>query len=387
MIEFLSPISESLQLAIEELPYGSLGYQVKFYTEEGGLPDLSDVKIAILTIQESRSVEGDLIIPIDYDELRKGFYSLYPGNWETKIVDIGNIKKGENPRDTYFALQEIILHLIRKNIIPIILGQTQTIAYGQYRAFDNLDQMVNLVNIDYKFDIGNADLPISNQSYIGKIIVEKPYNLYNYSVVGYQSFFNPPEEINLMKKLFFDAYRLGEVTEDISMVEPILRDADMVIVDARAIKSSDMSFEFNYNPNGFDGREICALARYSGISNRVKSFGLYELGGEMSKISRNLVGQILWYFIEGVNFRVEENFSEESLFTTYIVPIEDMELIFKKSKKSERWWIEVSDFLSSGNKTEIPALLPCTYSDYLDACNQKIPERWLRSRLRNQGRI
>ncbi len=43
------------------------------------------------------------------------------------------------------------------------------------------------------------------------MVVEKPYNLFNYSALGYQSFFNPPQEIALMDKLYFDAYRLGEV--------------------------------------------------------------------------------------------------------------------------------------------------------------------------------
>src|SRR5690606_40363689 len=97
--------------------------------------------------------------------------------------------------------------------------------------------MVNIVNIDNRFDLGNAELRISNKSYVGKMVVDKPYNLFNYSVLGYQSFFNAPQEIALMDKLFFDAYRLGEVTADTTIVEPIMRDADMVTLDVTAIKS------------------------------------------------------------------------------------------------------------------------------------------------------
>ena len=125
--------------------------------------------------------------------------------------------------DTYFALTKVVEALLQKNIIPILLGGSQDLAYAQYRGYDNVGKMVNLVNVDNRFDLGDADMPISNVSYVGKIIVEQPYNLFNYSALGYQSFFNPPGEIALMEKLYFDAFRLGEVSGDITAVEPIMR--------------------------------------------------------------------------------------------------------------------------------------------------------------------
>jgi len=185
----------------------------------------------------------------------------------------------------------------------------------------------------------------------------------------------------------FDTYRLGDIVADMTVVEPVVRNADMVIMDAAAIKRSEMSFDNNHNPNGFDGREICSIARYSGISNQVASFGLYELGENLTESSAMLVGQILWYFIEGVNFRINEDFSNDTQFTRYVVPLEEMDLVFKKSLRSERWWIEVPNFLNINTKSKRQTLLPCTYADYIDACNQKIPERWLRARLKNEGKF
>src|SRR5690606_40800171 len=126
-------------------------------------------------------------------------------------------ENGETPEDSRFATKETIEALLKMDIIPIILGAGQDLVYGQYRAYDNYGSMVNMVNIDSRFDLGNADLPISNNSYVGKIVVDLPYNLFNYSVIGYQSYFNPPQEIAFMEKLFFDAYLLGEITSDITM--------------------------------------------------------------------------------------------------------------------------------------------------------------------------
>jgi arginase family enzyme len=350
------------------------------------LPSLKGVKFAILGIKENRGDVDYIGGELSFDPYRKALYSLYPGNWNYKIIDLGDIEKGATIEDTRFAAKEVIAALLKKNIVPLVLGGGQDLAYAQYRGYDGLGAMVNVVNIDNRFDLGNAELPISNKSYVGKMVVDQPYNLFNYSTIGYQSFFNAPQEIALMDKLFFDAHRLGEITADLTSVEPIMRDADMVTLDVTAIKSSELSYKNNDSPNGFDGREICAISRYAGISNKVKSFGVYELSDSIeSKSGAMLVAQILWYFIEGYNFRVaDDDFDNENLFTTYKVPIEDEVLEFKKSNKTERWWI-VLPFLSNvNNKLKRRTLLPCTYGEYLGACNQEIPERWLKARYKNE---
>jgi hypothetical protein len=76
-----------------------------------------------------------------------------------------------------------------------------------------------------------------------------------------------------MEKLYFEYYRLGDVNKNIKTAEPVLRDADLVTVDLKSVKSSEVSIKQKYSPNGFDGKEICAISRYAGISNRVSSFG------------------------------------------------------------------------------------------------------------------
>ena len=386
MIDFLSPVSKNVLAYREQLPEGTLGKQMQIHATKSDLPELEGVTFAILGIQENRYDVGYSGGEVCFNPYRKSFYSLYPGNWAHKIIDLGDIQKGETPEDSRFALKEIVSGLLLKKIIPLILGGGQDMVYGQYRAYDNLGQMVNIVNIDSRFDLGDSDFPISNKSYLGRIVVAEPYNLFNYTVLGYQSFFNPPEEIALMEKLFFDAYRLGEICADITIAEPAMRDADIVILDVSAIKGADLSYTNNHSPNGFDGREICKLSRYAGISNRVTSFGIYEIGSlSAQECGCMLVAQILWYFIEGVNFRInDEDFDNDDNFTTYIVPAEDFELTFKKSNKSDRWWIEMPIILNVNNKLKSQTLLPCTYDEYLGACNQEIPERWLKARRKNE---
>ena len=386
MIEFLSPVSKQVLAHREILPEGVLGKQIKIHSKEGSLPAMDKAGFALLGVLENRNDVDYIGTEVDLDAFRKSLYALYPGNWNREIVDLGDIRKGDTVEDTYFAVRTVVEALLKNKIIPIILGGSQDGAYAQYRAYDNSGSMVNMVNVDSNFDLGDAEKPISNKSYVGKIIVDKPYNLFNYSALGYQSYFNAPEEISLMDKLYFDAYRLGEITADVTLVEPIMRDADIVMLDVSAIKSAELSYKNNRSPNGFDGREICAIARYAGISNRVSSFGVYELKDyKDAESGAMLVAQILWYFIEGVNFRIaDEVFSNENEYTTYKVPIDDDILVFKKSIKTGRWWIELPFISNVNNKLKRRTLLPCTYGEYLGATNQEIPERWFKARRKNE---
>jgi len=386
MNEFLSPVSKQVHADREVLPVGTLGKVIALHSSKGDLPDLADASFAIVGIKENRNDINYLGETVSFDALRKSLYALYPGNWSQKIVDLGDIEQGETVDDSYFATKTVIGALIEKNIIPIILGGSQDLVYAQYRSYDQRDAMINMVNIDTNFDLGDAEQPINNKSYVGHIIVDQPYNLFNYSTIGYQSYFNAPGEIDLMEKLYFDAYRLGEVAAEVSGTEPILRDADLVTIDVSAIKSAELSYKNGASPNGFDSREICAIARYAGISNRVSSFGLYELkdytGAESAAM---LLAQVVWYFIEGVNFRVkDDDFNDEMHFSTYKVPIAEKVLSFKKSLKTGRWWIELPFISNVNNKLKRHTLLPCTYGEYLSATQQEIPERWLKARRKNE---
>jgi arginase family enzyme len=385
MLEFLSPVSKTVSEHREMLSETVLGRQMLVYTERDGFPDLEKCRFALMGVRESRNSEGYNGVHPSFDNIRNAFYSLYAGNWHFSIADIGDIQPGETVEDTHYALREVIKELISQKIIPLILGGGQDLLYSVYRSYDDLGKMINIVNIDSKFDIGNAEAAISNRSYIGKIVVDKPYNLFNYSVIGYQTYFNSPEEISLIEKLYFEAYRLGEVTADLSIVEPVTRDADIIGIDISAIKSAEISYKAGDSPNGFDGREICAIARYSGLSNKVSSFGVFDIQDRVEDAGAMLIAQILWYFAEGVNFRLDDgNFKSDNDFITYRVPVEESILVFKKSVRTERWWIELPFNSEVNNKLKRHTLIPCTYRDYENACNQEIPERWYKARRKNE---
>lgn len=382
--EFLSPLNPAFKEDVNSFAANTLAGQINFHSESSGIPDLDNVKIAIFGVKENRFSEFDSEEVLNFNSIRKSLYSLFPGNWFLKIADLGDIEKGETVEDSYFALQSLVSYLLKKNIIPVILGGSQDLIYAQYRAYDKIKQMVNLVNIDSRFDLGDAEKPISSRSYIGKIVVNEPYNLFNYSNLGYQTYYNSQDEIELMERLFFDAYRLGEISNNLTTVEPVMRDANMVGIDLGSVNTSVIGGNTN-SPNGFDGKEICALARYAGISDKVSSFGIYEYTSSISEKGDMLVAQMIWYFIEGVHYRTnEDTHTAKKDFIKYQVPIDDEVLVFFKSPVSGRLWIEIPFISNSNTKLKRHTLLPCSQEDYLDACNQIIPDRWYKTKRKNE---
>lgn len=372
--DFLSPVEPRVFSSIEDADEQQLGKRLRVHTELG-FPELEGVRFAIIGVCENR---GDFaaLSPADVCEVRKAFYALYPGNWNGVIADLGNILAGSTLSDTYYALKNAVAGLVRRGIIPIVIGGSQDLTYAMYRAYDKLDQGVNIVSIDAKFDIGNhASENAPARSFLSRIIVEEPNNLFNFANIGYQTYFNAQEEVDLIEKLYFDAYRLGEISHHLSLAEPVLRDADLVSVDMTAVMSCVSGNAASMMPNGFSGKEICALARYAGISDKVSSFGIFNHEG--TALEAALIAQVIWYFIEGVHYRSNEYpFGDKSNYVKYIVPLDSEELVFYKSDKSDRWWIEVRQSLPGNNKTERNSLLPCSYEEYLAACNQELPERW-----------
>ncbi len=379
-LDFLQPLNDEILQMIEGLTSQHLGRKIVLHTPET-FPDLDKIKIAIIGVLDNRGGQK-AVSDVDLLDVRKELYGLFPGNWNASIADLGDIHAGDAIADTYFALKKVVASLIKKKIIPIIIGGSQDLTYALYRAYDDLEQMVNLVCIDSRFDFGKEKDAVSSNSYLTKIIIEEPNNLFNYCNIGYQTYYNPQEEIDLIEKLFFDAYRLGEVSNNISVAEPVFRDADLVSIDLNVIKSSDSGNFTTFNPNGFDGKEICSLSRYAGISDKVSLFGIFNHDNAIHESV--LIAQVIWYFIEGFHYRSNEYpFGNKDNYIKYTVPLEEEELVFYKSNKTERWWIEMPFVSGSVNKLKRNTLLPCSYDEYLAACSQELPERWWKAQRKN----
>ncbi len=187
--------------------------------------------------------------------------------------------------------------------------------------------------------------------------------------------------MNCLAKLFFDTHRLGDVRSNMEEVEPIVRNADIVSFDMSSIRYSDSPGNGNATPNGFHGEEACQIARYAGMSDKLSSIGFYELNPELDNAgqSAHLLAQMIWYFLEGFSNRKRDfPISSRADFTKYRVFIQNnkYEIVFYKSPKSDRWWMDVPYPPNKKIKYERHHLVPCSYQDYQTACKEEMPDKW-----------
>jgi formiminoglutamase len=381
--EFFVPVETQKLFSPEKSHPLVIGNIIKSHTEEESFPSLEGIDIAILGVKEDRNAPNNEGCAYAPDYIRKYLYNLFQGPFQMNVADLGNIRPGETTDDTYFAVRSVVAELMQKKVIPIILGGSQDISYANYRAYESLGQIINIVSVDASFDLGLNEDRITNRNYLNKILMHQPNFLFNYTNIGYQTYFVDQDAIELMGKLYFDIHRLGNVRKNLEEVEPIVRNADMISIDIGSVRQSDAPGNANSSPHGFYGEEACQIIRYAGLSDKLSSIGFYELNPayDNGEQTAHLVAQMIWYFLEGYYHRKNDfpdrKRKDSGSYIKYVVSIKEFqnEIVFYKSKVSDRWWMEVpcQGFQS---KYERQFLVPCSYQDYQDACKEEIPEKW-----------
>lgn len=377
MLDFLQAVNlERIQNPNKEWNSFQLGKHVAF--NDGSAYEIEDYKLAIIGVEEDRSSSDNSGCGKGLNDIRTELYQLYIHFDMPKIIDLGDLKNGETVKDSQIALKEILKTLFKLKITVIIIGGGHDLTYGQFLAYENQINPTEIVIVDEKIDILETPV-INSSSFLWHIINHEPNFLKNCTHLGHQIFYNSPMSVDILESLHHQALRLGEVRKSVIEVEPYLRNADILSMDMSAIRSSECPANAVTSPNGFTGEEACQISRFAGFSNKVSSFGLYEMNPyfDTNKQGAKQASQILWYFIEGFSGRKEDFPSEENKnFIQYIVRLEsaDNEITFWKSTFSNRWWMEIPQ-----KEEKEKNYLPCSYSDYQTALQDELPDKWMRA--------
>lgn len=360
----------------------TVGESAVVFENEKEFPELAGMRLALVgvcsEVEEAEGTHGKAA-----DEIRRFLYRLAVPNEDFSMVDLGNIIPGHTREETLFAVQEVLFKLIDANMTVVIIGGSEDLAFANYKAYEVLGRVVNIASIDSVFDLGNSIEPLSSCNWISHIVAQQPNYLFNFSNIGYQSYFTGERFVRLMDELDFDAYRLGAIQSDMRRAETIVRGADMVSVDIGSVRLSDAPGQEEGSPHGFYGEELCRMARFAGASDKLTSIGFYEYDPryDLRGQTAHLIAHAIWYFFEGFNCRSADfPFRDKQHYKHYMVELNGGEtsISFYKSMKSDRWWMEVP--YEGERKGEIGRhlLIPCTYDDYKEAQNNAIPELWMK---------
>jgi len=365
----------------EHLPVqAGFPHNIAVNTDNTPVKDISKYKIAILGVPEGRNSPnaGSSNSP---DIIRKQLYRLAKIPGKSKIIDLGNMKQGVTFNDTIAGLTDILAMLLQEGLFPVIIGGSSALIPAIDKAISQQNARYTLTAVDPRIDFNNERKEPNSFNYLNTILNNHKSTFDHYINIGYQTYLNDQQVINRFLKRKSDLIRVGDVRQAIYLTEPLFRDSDVVVFDISAVRQSDAPGTDTPSPNGFYGEEICLLSRYSGISDKLKVFGLFDVNPDFDIRSQTsgLAAQIIWFFLEGFSQKQYEtpvlSISNSGRFIKYHVRVTDLDddMIFIKSNLTDRWWMEFP-----GDKDQY-IYVSCSHEDYLKANHNEVPDRWIKA--------
>ncbi len=367
IFHYLSPIHPATQLDLP-LTEKHIGKNIIVATREN--PDIDEAHVVLVGCGEFRNQYPNNKYSNGPDLIRAAFYQAYYWHTDIKIADLGNIIEGAKPEDTYAALQTVLEELYALDKKVIILGGSHDITLQQYQVFKQKGEVIDLCVLDMLADIDSSSI-LKYENHLLEALTTTPNFIRNFSLIGFQSYYVNPQVIETLDNFGFDCLRVGKARKKINDIEPMMRASAMCSIDINAVRYSDAPANRTGSPNGFYGDEMCRITRYAGMSQKMKSLGIYgyQPKFDADNITAKLIAQMLWYYIDGMLQVIgEAPVENQEAYLEYNISFTDQNILFKKSKKTNRWWM----YMPEGY------FAPCTYDDYLEACNNEIPERWLK---------
>ncbi len=368
VIDFLEPVNIS-QLSLDEgFTDTQLGKHIAVF--DGSLPAIEAADMVLVGCGEMRGAGMQFINTGSPDAIRMEFYKLFHWHTGVSVADIGNVKCGASLQDSYAALRTVVKELIGMGKKVIIIGGSHDNTFAQYQAYSSMDKIVDAVCVDARIDLDmESVLPADN--FLVEMFTGIPNHLKHYTHIGFQSYFMHPQMLETIDKLGFDCFRVGKVKEAIEEMEPPIRNSEMFSFDIAAIQHAHAPAN-HLTPNGFNGEEACTLMQYAGMSDNCSSIGMYGYIPEQDQhsLTAKQISHMLWYVMDGISKgKQEASLDNRAEFDEFNIAFGEIETIFLRSKRTGRWWMQLHDGKYAA----------CSYNDYLTACKNDIPERWMRA--------
>lgn len=351
---FFEPVSKVLTKGISK-EESLLAHKIKI--NSGRFPDLDKIDVAIIGIGNNANA------------VRKYLYNYASHLNGIEVADFGNLKHKGNDKNINDGLTECLLLLRENNIIPVIIGEQHNYSRALLKAID-------FAKVDYALvspEIATATADAATQ-------LNAKGRLFHASFIGSQQYLNSAERLQAIADSFCEIARLGAVRADITLTEPLLRQADIFEFDLSAIKYSEFQSSPAQLPNGFLNNEACAICRYAGISNNISLYVLRNFTLEAAHATdAQQVAQMLWYILDGIDNRFNDfpqmnhrNFTVYKCHST-----EGIDMVFLNSNLTGRWWMQVPT--PAKGKKSAPKFIGCNESDYEIAREGDVPEKWYRA--------
>lgn len=314
--------------------------------------------IVLVFCSDYRGLKNGEAEILDHKNVRKELYRLSRLDFELPVCDLGDLISGKSHQDTHYILQEVLSMCHYKNAVPVIIGGSNDLAYSLFSALNFHQKNINYTQISNIVSLTNEGEEITEKNFLSKIFSSKAFSLKNYHHLGYQKHLNELDSVKLMKEVEFEVIRLAEMMNSTERTEPFFRRADLITLNCDAVESRCDGFSVNPQINGLTNREICTYMKEIGLSENLKSVGLFNFNARSEDfLNHQLLAQMIWHLIEGIN--IQRSHPLERAYETFHVLGDEGELTFKRDTFTNLW------YFGEGEKTQ--DLIPCSREDYEEA--------------------
>jgi len=350
----------------------SLGAVIEKNSKALTKENIHKLNVAIVGVPFDSRKE-DTYSPEATDKIRAQLYQLSGFFSKINIADFGNLKPASTVKGNFQALRDIVEYFNELNIVTIVIGGSQDLSVGICEAFTR-NPWFSFTTVDAFLDVKKAKEPFNSSNYLSRLFIYQP-QIFQFNIIGFQNHYMPSEFFDKMKAVS-EHIRLGSLLGNIALAEPVLRNTDFLSFDIISLKNSEAPGSSKVNPNGLRSEEACQLAKYAGLSNRIKVFGMFEVepANDQNNLTVALAAQIIWYFVEGFINRVSETPDMSQNNKKYQVEVDNIDspIVFYKNILTNQWWMEIE------TTEKIKLLIACSEKEYAQASNNEIPELWLK---------
>lgn len=329
--------------------------------------EIKENGIVLVFCSDYRGIEnGDAEI-LDFRKVRKELYRLSKLDFDIPVCDLGDLISGKSHQDSHYVLQEILSMCHYKNAIPVIIGGSNDLSFSLFSALNFHHKNLNYTQISNIISLSNEGEEITEKNFLSKILSSKSFSIKNYHHLGYQKHLNETDSVKLMKEVEFEVIRLAEMMNSTERTEPFFRKADLVTLNCDAVESLGDGFSVNPQVNGLNKREICGYMKEIGLSENLKSVGIFNFNANSeSFLNHQLLAQMIWYLIEGIN--IQNSHPKERSYETFWMMIDEDNYAFQRDIFTNLWYFGEDE----------KNLIPCSRLEYEEAKKGFLDKRFLK---------
>jgi hypothetical protein len=366
--EIFIPVAEHLQNHCAGKSPDCWGNRIKFGVKGFDWEWLSAFNVALVGLRKAGA-------PNSFAPLREQLYSLYAHAKPLAVIDLGDIELAAGDAANEKAAY-VLQHLLEQGVFPLVFGENLAGSIAIYEAIKANGRNVCAAFIMAAANLGNAQEPLCTDNLLAHVMADYGRELCTLNVLAYQNYLSSPTDAQALQANGCELLRLGEIRDNMWCAEPLLRDADIVVAAANAVRRCDAPAANSPSPNGLYAEEMCRLLRCASFSDKLKAcyLGGFSLANDDVQQTAMLLAQLLWHVADGAAHRMGESPSIARSCHKLRVELngKKQRLDFYQGKITDRWWMKIPVA-----KTSKTVAVPCLRSDYEAALRMEIPSRWL----------